>query len=110
MANGMSDLLQNKLFLQYLAGAGQDIGSGNAIGTNVNAVTNQAITAQNFSKLLAQLMADANDSTTPGKVTTDGKKLTYNTELGMSDLGKSLFPDTAGAAGAGGKVGINPFR
>jgi hypothetical protein len=62
-------------------------------------------------------MADANDSTTPGKVTTDGKKFTYSTELGglgMSELGKQLFPGAAGNAGSGGttglsKVGINPF-
>ncbi len=55
-SGGLSNLLQNKLFLQYLAGAGQDIGSGNAIGTNVNAITQQNIASQNYMKLLKKML------------------------------------------------------
>lgn len=44
-------LANNKLFLQYLTGAGADIAAGNPIGANVNAVTNQNIAAQNKFKL-----------------------------------------------------------
>lgn len=63
--SGLGNLLQNKLFLQYLSAAGQDIGSGNAIGTNVNAVTQQNISAQNYMKLLKRMLA--------GDIPTDGK-------------------------------------
>ena len=43
---GWSDLLQNRMFLQYLAGAGADIAAGNPIGANVNAITQGNISAQ----------------------------------------------------------------
>lgn len=57
----IADLFQNKLFLQYLAGAGQDIGSGNAIGTNVNKITQQNIASQNQAKLLQKLLGQGVD-------------------------------------------------
>ena len=49
MANG--NLFENKLFLQYLAGAGGDIAAGEPIGKNVNQITQQNIAAQNKAKL-----------------------------------------------------------
>jgi len=52
LSGGLSSLLQNKLFLQYLAGAGQDLSEGKPIGTNVNKITQQNISAQNYAKLM----------------------------------------------------------
>lgn len=66
---GLSSLLNNKLLLQYLAAAGQDIGSGSQLGTNVNQVTNQAITAQNYAKLLRGLLSNG------GKVSMDSENV-----------------------------------
>jgi len=54
---GLSNLLSNKLLLQYLAAAGQDIGSGNPIGASVNAVTQQNISSQNFMNLLKKMLS-----------------------------------------------------
>jgi len=78
MTNGLSNLFQNKLFLQYLAGAGQDIASGEAIGTNVNAITQKAIAAQNYPKQQAyylKLLSEMLRGKVPegGKVVTDSK-------------------------------------
>ena len=42
----LNNLASNKLLMQYLAAAGADIGAGNPIGQNVNAVTQQSIAAQ----------------------------------------------------------------
>lgn len=53
MAESMFD---NKLFLQYLAAAGNDISSGGGLGAGINAVTQQNISAQNFAKLLKTVL------------------------------------------------------
>ena len=55
-AGGLSNLLQNKLFLQYLSGAGADISSGKGLGANVNNITQQNISSQNMAKLLQQVL------------------------------------------------------
>ena len=67
----MENLLQNKMFLQYLAAAGQDIGSGNAIGTNVNQATQQNISAQNYMKILQKMLGGQVPE--GGKMVTDSK-------------------------------------
>jgi hypothetical protein len=72
---GLGDLFQNKLFLQYLAGAGQDIGSGNPLGTNVNAVTNQNIQTQNFAGLLQHMLGGGVPG---GKVVADDKGVKFD--------------------------------
>jgi len=69
--NGLSNLLQNKLLLQYLAGAGADIASGQPIGQNVNAITQQNIAAQNMMGLLAKMLAGKVPE--GGKITIDNK-------------------------------------
>ena len=85
--DGLSNLMQNKLFLQYLTGASADIGSGNPIGQNVNAITQQAITAQNFSKLLSEVLGKG------GKAVIDKD----NTKLDMpTSLLGNLSGGTAG--------------
>lgn len=108
MDNGTTNLI-----LQLLAAGGQDIGSGNPLGTNLNnavlgniAAKSQANTNQKMLQMLAQLMSDANDSTTPGKVTTDGKKFTYNTELGGLQMNESGTAATYVPKDMGGS-GIN---
>jgi len=69
--NGLSNLLQNKLLLQYLAGAGADIASGQPIGQNVSAITQQNIAAQNMMGLLAKMLAGKVPE--GGKITIDDK-------------------------------------
>jgi len=67
----ISNLLQNKLLLQYLAGAGADISAGQPIGQNVNLITQQNIAAQNFMGLLAKMLKG--EVPEGGKVTIDNK-------------------------------------
>jgi len=67
----LSNLLQNKLLLQYLAGAGADIASGQPIGQNVSAITQQNIAAQNMMGLLAKMLAG--EVPEGGKITIDNK-------------------------------------
>ena len=73
--SGLGSLLENKLFLQYLAGAGADISAGNPIGQNVNAITQQNIQSQNFAKMLAKMMGKGIDfkSDEKGLVTIKGE-------------------------------------
>ncbi len=52
---GLEELLSNKLFLQYLAGAGADISSGGGV-ENINKITQQNIQSQNFMNLLKRLL------------------------------------------------------
>lgn len=85
----------NKLLLQYLAAGGQDLLSGQPIGANVNAVTQQNIGAQNMAKLLKQLLAS-------------GGKMTMDQEKTKLDFPTSMFsaPDgTAQNVGPGGTTG-----
>jgi hypothetical protein len=91
---GLTDLLQNKLFLQYLAGAGQDIGSGNPIGTNVNAITQQNIQSQNYMKLLQQMLGGGIPG---GKLTADDKGLKF--DIPKLTVDQSLNPSTDMTAG-----------
>lgn len=107
---GLEGLFQNKLFLQYLSGMGGALSAGEPIGPALNQVTQQNISAQNFNKLLAKLMGDAANPETPGKVSFDGTKLTYNTELGpqdMSGLGKSILGEQEKILGPVGESGRN---
>lgn len=53
---GFTDLLQNKLFLQYLSGAGSALQQGQPIGPALNQVTQQNISAQNYVGLLKKLL------------------------------------------------------
>lgn len=52
-----TNLLENKLFLQYLAGAGSAISAGEPVGPALSGITQQNISAQNYMKLLKQLLA-----------------------------------------------------
>ncbi len=86
----MEDLLQNKLFLQYLSGASQDLLAGNPIGANVNAVTQQNIQSQNYMKLLQQLLGGG----IPGsKLTADDKGVKFELPKGIFGQGMSQSTD-----------------
>lgn len=114
------------LALQLLAAGGQDIGSGNPLGANLNnavmgnvAAKSQGMANQKMLQMLAQLMKDANDSTTAGKVSTDGKKFSYSTDLGSLDLGgirtdesgmATFVPKSMGGSGIDWTKTPNPFQ
>lgn len=99
-AGGMSNLLQNRLFLQYLSAAGQDIGSGNPIGTNVNAVTQQNIAAQSQAKLNEHYMKMMKDMLS-GNVAT-GAKMTMD-----EGVTKFQFPHPPKETGGTGGTFMN---
>jgi len=90
--SGNEGLLQNKLFLQFLAAGGEDIGQGNAIGTNTNAVTNQAIKSQNYAKMkkdqqlqlmkMMQMMMGP-DNVPGGKASVDDKGIKIDVPSGF---------------------------
>lgn len=119
---GLSELFQNKLFLQYLAGAGADLsayGADTGKGfqpTNINATTQQNISSQNFMKLLQQLLGP--DGT---KGTFDSKGISLNipkeSQMFSSILGgeephsvdMSLAPKTSTTPKTGGISTVNPF-
>ena len=56
-SGGLDALLQNKLFLQYLSGVGADISAGGTGAAAANAITQQNIQAQNYMKLLKEILA-----------------------------------------------------
>ena len=56
-SGGLGALLQNKLFLQYLSGIGADISAGGSGIAGANAITQQNIQAQNYMKLLKEILA-----------------------------------------------------
>ena len=110
----LNALSQNKLLLQYLAGAGADISAGQPIGQNVNAVTNQAITAQNFSKLLAEVLGKG------GKATLDKDKTKFDIPTsvlgdlsggtqGMRDVARGQLTGIQSMDPIGGNRQPNPF-
>ena len=62
-SGGGDSIWNNKLFLQYLNAAGQDILAGEPIGKNVGAVTNQNIQSQNFMKMLSRMVGGGGKAT-----------------------------------------------
>ena len=90
---GLTGLLQNKLFLQYLAGAGSDISAGRPIGNTVNAITQQNISAQNYMKVLQKML---------GGQMPEGGKLTMDTKGMKLDVPQS-------ALSGGSFLGDNPL-
>jgi len=51
-SGGGDSIWNNKLFLQYLNAAGQDILAGEPIGKSVGAATRQNIQSQNVAKMI----------------------------------------------------------
>jgi len=69
MAETTGGLLNNKLLLQYLSAAGMDISGGGVLGANVNQVTQQNISAQNYAKLLKNILSKG------GKISMDQQNI-----------------------------------
>ena len=96
--NTETGLLQNKLFLQYLAGLGADLSAAGADTskgfqpTNVNAITQQNIQSQNMMKLLKSLLGP------------DGTKATFsNTGINLTIPKESqMFSNILQGTGEGG--------
>ena len=101
--NPLAQLASNKLLLQYLSAAGQDIGAGRPLGANVNQVTQQNIAAQNYSKLLKKLLEGG------GKVTMDKDEVTIKHPVSAGNpLGSAGQAGTPGlASGDRGTTGEN---
>ena len=91
---GLSGLLQNKLFLQYLAGAGGALSKGENVGGAIGNITQQNIASQNYAKMLQSML---------GGMPT-GAKLSGDRD----NLSIKLPTSTLGDMGAtGGMTGMN---
>ncbi len=115
-------IFQNKLFLQLLSAAGQDVSQGNPFGTNVSAVTNQAITAENYRQFVMTMLGPKRIP--GGTATIDDKGIGFKIPANFFDgfdpmggggvMGGGVAPTTPAAptapkpTGAGGQV-PNPF-
>ena len=109
----MEGLLKNKLFLQYLAAAGQDISSGKPIGANVNAVTQQNIGAQNQAALqqkYIKMLSDMIGSKMPGwSASADDKGMKFNVPSNaFSNLDSSLNKPLEGNNGEKQAAPVSP--
>jgi hypothetical protein len=93
----MPSLLENRLLLQYLSAAGQDIGSGRPLGANVHKVTEDVAGATSMAKLLQQMLAGG------GKVTMDRDNI--NIKGPVSALASPR--ENIGLAGPGGSSGFD---
>ncbi len=91
-AGGISSLLQNKMFLQYLMGAGADVAQGTG-GKNINAAVQGNIQAQNMMKLLKTLLGPDG---TKGTISSTGLNLTIPKE---SELFSTILGGETGATG-----------
>lgn len=79
----MENLLQNRLFLQYLSGAGGALSSGQPVGATLDAITQQNIAAQSkaklnerYMKIMKQMMGG--EIPTKGKMTMDETGLKFD--------------------------------
>jgi hypothetical protein len=98
----MANPFDNQLLLQYLAGAGQDIGSGNPLGTNVNAITQQNIQSRNFMKLLQRMLG--------GKDIPEGGKVEYDSEGAKIKVPKTAMEDFDPMGRGSTDTGTDPMR
>ncbi len=82
--DGISNLFQNKLFLQFLSNAGAAMSEGKPIGPALNQVTQQNISAQNFSQMLTKILGGG------GKFSMDQKGMKM--DIPQSALGEITKP------------------
>ena len=95
--NGLGDLFKNKLFLQYLSGAGSAISQGKPVGAALDQVTQQAISAGNYNTLMQKLLAAENPNATSASTP------------GPSDSGSNKHIEAMlNSLSAGGTVKIHP--
>lgn len=99
----ITKLLENKLFLQYLSGAGSAIQEGKPVASALNNITQQNISAQNYATVLKKLLGKAlgpDEST--AKLSSKGLSFDLpNSTLPESIKGGAfLGPNPLGSAGA----------
>ena len=94
----LTNLLQNRMFLQFLSAGGQDIAAGEPIGKRVGEATQQNIQAQSFAGLLSKILAGGGD------FKLDKDKFTLSGAPNI--LGESS--ETVGGPSELGPVGVNP--
>ena len=104
-AAGLSILLENKLFMQYLSGAGGAISAGQPAGPALNEVTQKNITAQNFSKqqdrymkILQGILSGEGEVPEGAKMTRDAK----GTKFEIPSTALSMDGGGGGEVAAGG--------
>jgi len=87
MTDFINQLFQNKLFLQYLSGAGADIGAGGTGLQAANKITQENIGAQNMAQLFSKMLGG--EIPDGGKVTMDKDGMKLN--VPSSALGQGGF-------------------
>lgn len=96
MADGIGSLLENKLFLQLLSGAGASIAGEDSVAAQaINPIVQQNISSQNYAGLLKKILGGG------GKMTIDKDKfsLTGASELLGGDRVQSGDPASEGFGG-----------
>ena len=89
----MPNLLENRLLMQYLSAAGQDIGAGKPIGTNVDVVTQQNIRAQSYVELLSKMLSGG------AKMTLDKENISIKGPMAMLQGDESVAGNIPQAPG-----------
>lgn len=104
ISGGISNLLQNKLFLQYLSGAGGALGTGQSIAPALNQITQQNIGAQSQAALNKRYMDQIGKMLGGGEVPAGWKLIRDEKGTKME-----IPPETGtGAAGAGAGLPTQP--
>jgi len=98
MMDSISKLFQNKLFLQMLSGSGAALAGEGSVAAGLDKVTQQSITAQNFSKMLSGILGGG------GKMTVDKDKfnLTGPSSVlgdGIGGVGDATKTESTGLSG-----------
>lgn len=111
--SGLENLMNNKLFLQYLSGAGGAMSAGQPIGPALNAVTQQNIGAQSQAKLLKTFQGMLGGGTVPTgwKMVRDekGTKLELpNSALETKEESQGLAVEGSSLPGGSGTDWSNP--
>jgi len=98
-SGGVSNLLQNKLFLQYLSSAGGAMAAGQPIAPALNQITQQTIGAQSQAELNKRYMGMISKMLS-GEEVPEGGKVTHDIKGTKIEVPKGL-----GTMGAPGAVG-----
>lgn len=117
-------LLENKLFLQYLAGAGGAMSAGEPIGPTLNQITQQNIAAQSQAtvnektlKMLTEMMSgkllpgSSMKKGLDGKITLDipGNAFSGGGTPAMNEAARMQSTGIVSTEPTGGATRINPF-
>ena len=95
----LSNLFENKLFLQMLSAAGQDISAGEGVGKRLGAVTQQNIATQNYAKLLKKILSGEIEG---GKMTMSDTGMKIDIPKSALDIGQELAIEGSQLPGGSG--------